>query len=73
MPYHVFEINAFKQLEHKASYDSYRSAKDAVNMLRKDNPSPGTLSYRMMHAATPEHALQLLHEKREPRPMGEHD
>ncbi len=73
MPYHVFEINAFKQFEHKASYDTYRLAKDAVSTLRKENSSPGTLSYRMMHASTPEHALQLLKEKREPRPMGEHD
>ncbi len=72
MPYHVFEINAFKQFEHLASHETYRLAKNAVKELRNTNSS-GSSTYRMMFASTPEHAEKLLKEKREPRPMGEHD
>ncbi|MBX2839122.1 MAG: hypothetical protein KTR35_19855 [Gammaproteobacteria bacterium] len=73
MPYHVFEINAFKQFEHLASHDNYRSAKNAVKELRKSAGASSGNEYRMMFAASPELALKLLNEKREPRPMGEHD
>lgn len=73
MPYHVFEINAFKQYEHIGSYENYRNAKKSLKELRGSSTAASGNTYRMMFAASPEHAVKLLQEKREPRPMGEHD
>ncbi|MBX2881447.1 MAG: hypothetical protein KTR32_15995 [Granulosicoccus sp.] len=73
MPYHIFEINPFQQLTFLQAKDDYRAAKEVVQKLRK---TPGLVSgttYRMMFAADPLQAERLLKEKREPRPMGEHD
>ena len=73
MNYHIFEINAFKQLTHLDSVADYRVAKKLVNEYRtKPNVAAGT-TYRMMFAANVEQAERLLKEKREARPMGEHD
>jgi len=72
MPYHIFEINPFKQYTLLNTFDSYRESKDCVRKLRVESNSSGT-TYRMMFAASSELALKLLKEKREERPMGEHD
>jgi len=73
MAYHIFEINAFRQLTFLGTQASYREAKTEIRELRKkDNLAAGT-TFRMMFATTPEHAERLLKEKREPRPMGEDD
>lgn len=73
MQYHIFEINPFQQLSHLDSLDTYTEAKKRVRELRS-SPTlvPGT-NFRMMFAADSLQAEQLLKEKREPRPMGEHD
>jgi len=73
MQYHIFEINPFQQLTHLQSIDKYREAKQCVRGLRAAQDFPTGTTYRMMFAATPEQAERLLREKREPRPMGEHD
>jgi len=53
--------------------EDYRSAKNRVNELRrKPNLATGT-TYRMMFAESEHLAERLLKEKREARPMGEHD
>ncbi|MBX2838723.1 MAG: hypothetical protein KTR35_17825 [Gammaproteobacteria bacterium] len=73
LAYHIFEINAFKQLTLLESVEDYRSAKTLVKQYRtKSHVPPGT-TYRMMFAENPQQAERLLKEKREPRPMGEHD
>lgn len=73
MSYHIFEINAFRQLSFLKTLPSYREAKTEIRGLRKkENLAAGT-TFRMMFASTPEHAERLLKEKREPRPMGEND
>jgi len=73
LAYHIFEINAFKQLTHLESVETYREAKKLVNDYRtKPNVVQGT-EYRMMFAENPHLAERLLKEKREARPMGEHD
>jgi len=73
MDYHIFEINAFKQLTHLHSVSDYREAKKLVNELRvRPKIEPGT-TYRMMFAQNVQQAEKLLKEKREARPMGEHD
>jgi len=72
MPYHVFAINSFKQHTLLNTFDNYREAKSSVRELRKAAGASGN-TYRMMFAADAEHAIKLLQEKREERPMGEHD
>lgn len=73
MQYHIFEIDPFQQLNCLGAVSSYREAKDRVKLLRS---TPGLIAgttYRMMFATNPVEAERLLKEKREPRPMGEHD
>ena len=73
MNYHIFEINVFKQLTHLQTVADYREAKKLVNEYRrKPNLAAGT-TFRMMFAENPHQAEALLKEKREARPMGEHD
>jgi phage-related protein len=73
MPYHVFEINAFRQYRHVDSLQDYRAAKQLVRELRTAPTIETGTTYRMMFAANATQAEQLLKEKREPRPAGEHD
>jgi len=73
LDYHIFEINAFKQLTHLRSVPDYREAKKIVKECRNQSHiAPGT-TFRMMFAADVHQAERLLKEKREARPMGEHD
>ncbi|OED34862.1 hypothetical protein AB833_31730 [Chromatiales bacterium (ex Bugula neritina AB1)] len=73
MKYHIFEINPFQQLTYLQSLAEYREAKACVRELRQKPDLTSGTTFRMMFAADPEHAERLLKEKREPRPMGEHD
>lgn len=73
MAYHLFEINPFKQLTFIETKATYREAKLRVRELRM-SPQLGTgVTVRMMFAADEHEAERLLKEKREHRPMGEHD
>jgi len=73
MGYHIFEINPFKQLTYLQSVAGYREAKQVVRDLRTAGDLVTGTTYRMMFASDPDQAERLLKEKREPRPMGEHD
>jgi len=73
MAYHIFEINPFEQLTFLQSLEKYRDAKQYLRERRTSSEMPSGTTYRMMFAPTPEQAERLLKEKREPRPMGEHD
>lgn len=73
LDYHIFEINAFKQLTHLDSVADYREAKKIVNEHRNRPQLPAGTTFRMMFAQDVQQAEKLLKEKREPRPMGEHD
>ena len=73
MGYHIFEINPFKQLTFLQSSTNYREAKKIVKELRSNPDIVSGTTYRMMFAADADQAERLLKEKREPRPMGEHD
>jgi len=73
MAYHIFEINPFQQLTFLRSVEKYRDAKQCLREHRTAQELPTGTTYRMMFAATPDQAERLLKEKREPRPMGEHD
>jgi len=73
LAYFIFEINAFRQLTAIDSVSDYRDAKKLVNEhRRKPHLAPGT-TFRMMFAENEHQAERLLKEKREARPMGEHD
>lgn len=73
MAYHVFELNPFQQLTYLQTHENYRDAKKFVRECRSAPDLVKGTSYRMMFANDPDHAERLLKEKREPRPMGEHD
>jgi len=73
LDYHIFEINAFKQLTHLQSVPDYREAKKIIKECRNQSHIPAGTTYRMMFAENVHQAERLLKEKREPRPMGEHD
>jgi len=73
MQYHIFEINPFQQLTFLHSLEKYRAAKQYVRERREALDTPTGTTYRMMFAASPAQAERLLKEKREARPMGEHD
>lgn len=73
MEYHIFEINPFRQLTHLQSVADYRAARGIVRQLRQSADVSSGTTYRMMFAAGAAQAERLLKEKREPRPMGEHD
>lgn len=72
MPYHIFDINSFKQYTLLHTFDGYREAKTTIRELRVAAGTSGK-TYRMMFATDAELAVKLLSEKREARPMGEHD
>jgi len=71
--YHIFEINAFKQLTHLQSVSDYREAKKIINECRNRPQIEAGTTFRMMFAQNVQQAEKLLKEKREARPMGEHD
>ncbi len=73
MHYHIFEINPFEQLTWLESTPDYREARERVRARRKAPNAVAGTRYRMMFATDRDHAERLLREKREPRPMGEHD
>lgn len=73
MAYHVFELNPFQQLKFLQSHTKYRDAKQFLRECRTSPDLVNGTTYRMMFANDPQHAEKLLREKREPRPMGEHD
>jgi len=73
LDYHIFEINAFKQLTHLQSVSDYREAKKIINECRIQPHIPAGTTFRMMFAEDVHQAERLLKEKREARPMGEHD
>jgi hypothetical protein len=73
MPYHIFEIDPFKQARFLESKSAYRDAKLRVRELRRSGKLLAGTTVRMIFAADPSEAKKLLAEKREPRPMGEFD
>lgn len=73
MAYHLFEINPFKQLTFIETKATYREAKQKVRELRKSAALGTGVTVRMMFATDQHEAERLLKEKREHRPMGEHD
>lgn len=73
MSYHIFQISAFRQFSHLDSFAAYREAKLRLRELRQAPDIEAGTTFRMMFAETPLQAERLLKEKREPRPMGEHD
>jgi len=73
LDYYIFEINAFEQLSHLETVSEYRQAKALVNEYRRKPHVPPGTTFRMMFAQDQQHAERLLTEKRQARPMGEHD
>jgi len=73
MPYHIFELNPFRQLTFVATQANYRDARKQVRAMRESDSLGAGVTVRMMFAGDRFEAERLLKEKRDPRPMGEHD
>jgi hypothetical protein len=71
MPYFVYEIGAGPSPRRLDCFEQYREARRAVRERRRALLADTALSVRMVFAANESQALELLLQKREPRPLGE--
>lgn len=73
MPYFVYAVRPFAQLEHLADFDTYRPASLHAKVLRAAQPADSPVRIKVMFAETAEAAEDLLCAVRDPRPTGEDD
>jgi hypothetical protein len=71
MPYYVYAVRPFAQLEQLAEYAAFKDASAQAKALRAQQPADDRASIRVMFAATALEAEDLLLQIREPRPAGE--
>lgn len=71
MPYYIYAVRPFAQLEQLAEYAAFKDASMQAKALRAQQPADDRASIRVMFAATPLEAEDLLLQIREPRPAGE--
>lgn len=73
MPYYVYAVRPFAQLQQLGEHAAFRDASAQAKALRaaQADADAGAPSIRVMFAATPTEAEDLLLQIREPRPAGE--
>ena len=71
MPYYVYAVRPFAQLEQLAEFAAFKDASAQAKALRAQQPADDRASIRVMFAATALEAEDLLLQIREPRPAGE--
>lgn len=71
MPYYVYAVRPFAQLEQLAEHAAFKDASAQAKALRTQQPPDDRASIRVMFAATALEAEDLLLQIREPRPAGE--
>lgn len=71
MPYFVYAVRPFAQLERLGAHASFGDASVHVKSLRKANPDDPPTRYRVMFADDAVAAEDLLLASREPRPHGD--
>ncbi|MGB0722069.1 MAG: hypothetical protein ACPGU7_06690 [Gammaproteobacteria bacterium] len=71
MPYFIFKQFPDRKLEYIDVFDDYRPARDFAREQRKAMPEDADYIVKMCHANNEAQAQALLHQEREPRPMGE--
>lgn len=71
MPYYVYAVRPFAQLEQLAEHAAFKDASAQAKALRAQQGADDRASIRVMFAATALEAEDLLLQIREPRPAGE--
>lgn len=71
MPYYVYAVKPFAQLEQIGEFDSYRPASLHAKVLRAAQPAASPVRIKVMFADSGEAAEDLLCQVRDPRPTGE--
>lgn len=71
MPYYVYAVRPFAQLEQLAEFAAFKDASAQAKALRAQQAADDRASIRVMFAATALEAEDLLLQIREPRPAGE--
>lgn len=71
MPYFVYAVRPFAQLEPLGEHAGYPAASAQAKALRAAQPAGDAARIRVMFAATAQEAEDLLLEVRDPRPAGE--
>jgi len=71
MPYYIFRVGPFAQLEMLAEFDAFKPASEHAKALRVAPDSPPQARIRVMFAATERLAEELLSQVREPGPSGD--
>jgi len=71
MPYYVYAVRPFAQLEQLAEFAAFKDASAQAKALRAQQVADDRASIRVMFAATALEAEDLLLQIREPRPAGE--
>lgn len=71
MPYYVFAVKPFAQLQQLAEFARYQEAAAHARGLRAQQPQPDSVRIRVVFAATPLEAEDLLLQVRTPSPAGD--
>lgn len=71
MPYYIYRVGPFAQLEKLAEFDAFKHASTQAKALRAAPDSPSQSKIKVMFAATEQQAVELLWQVREPGPIGD--
>ena len=71
MPYYVYAVQPFAQLEPRGEYATFPQASAQAKALRAQLQASASASIRVMFADTALQAEDLLLQVRQPRPTGE--
>ena len=71
MPYYVFAVKPFAQLEKLAEFDVFKEASAHAKALRTEQPSDSAARIKVMFAENQLGAEELLHQLRTPNRTGD--
>jgi len=71
MPYYVYAVKPFAQLELRAEFDAFKPASAHAKALRSATPADGRTRIKVMFADSPQRAEELLLQVRQAGPSGD--
>jgi len=71
MPYYVYAVRPFAQLEQLGAHEAFQDASAQVKALRAAPRADKAVSWRVIFADSPTAAEDLLLQVRDPRPAGD--
>jgi len=71
MPYFIYRVGPFAQLEKLAEFDAFKPASTHAKALRTATDHPAQARIKLMFADTEQRAEELLCQVREPGPAGD--